>query len=160
MNNGKEKLSVDKFLEALDNYIASEGIRTCAVNPEAEKAMNLTIKEMRSLNHQQCYEYAYVLYQYCNYCQSIFNKHNAKLKWADHHIGKMIAKMSDRFSDKYLKWEQKVHTIAQLDSFAEKLVEVKMSAEGKVTWLSDKVKDMRKQSDVLFEMAKSKRFNK
>ena len=69
----------------------------------------------------------------------------------------------DLYGDRYrnlVQWEQKVHTIAQLDSFAEKLVEVKMSAEGKVTWLSDKIRDMRKQSDVLFEMAKSKRFNK
>ena len=64
------------------------------------------------------------------------------------------------------KWQLPVQGYARTMDFRpdqylsekEVLWELKLSAEGKVTWLSDKIRDMRKQADVLFELAKGKRY--
>ena len=148
---------VDKFLSAIDQYLQSEGVRSCKVNPEAEKAINLDSETIKVLTHDELFRYAYILYQYCNYVQGIFNKHLVKLKWVEEQLSKIVSSQASQF-DKYMKWEQKRHAAIQNDEFAKVLWELKLSAEGKVTWLSDKIRDMRKQADVLFELAKGKRY--
>ena len=157
MKNGNNQYSIDSFIDAIENYVNGEGVISCKVNPEAEEAINLTSEKIQALSSDECLRHAYVLYQYCNYVQGIFNKHLTKLKWAEEHLGKIVSLQAAQF-DKYMKWEQKRHTVIQSDGFAKTLWELKLSAEGKVTWLSDKIKDMRRQADVLFELSKGKRY--
>ena len=148
---------VDKFLNAIDQYIRNEGVRSCKVNPEAEEAINLNFETIKMLTYDELFRHSYILYQYCNYVQGVFNKHLVKLKWVEEQLSKIVSSQASQF-DKYMKWEQRRHAVIQNDEFAKVLWELKMSAEGKVTWLSDKIRDMRKQADVLFELAKGKRY--
>ena len=148
---------IDKFIHSIENYIDGEGVISCKANPEAEAAINLTSSKIEFLNSNECLRHAYVLYQYCNYVQGIFNRHLTKLKWADEHLDRIVSSEASQL-DKYMKWEQKRHTVIQNDEFAKILWELKISAEGKVTWLADKIKDMRRQADTLFELAKGKRY--
>tara|TARA_R110002020_G_scaffold28293_4_gene90453 strand:- start:110 stop:586 length:477 start_codon:yes stop_codon:yes gene_type:complete len=157
MNSGNKQYSVDDFIDAIENYVSFESVMSCSINPEAEQAINLTSAKIKQLSHDECLRHAYVLYQYCNYVQGVYNKHLIKLKWAEQQLGKMVSAQSDQFS-KYMKWEQKIHAVVQNDDFAQKLWDLKVSAEGKVTWLTDKIRDMRKQADVLVEIAKKRRY--
>ena len=157
MKNGNNQYSIDDFIDAIENYINGEGVISCRVNPEAEAAINLTSEEIKTLGSDECLRHAYVLYQYCNYVQGIFNKHLTKLKWAEEHLSKIVSSQAAQF-DKYMKWEQKRHSVIQNDDFARKLWDLKMSAEGKVTWLTDKIRDMRRQADVLVELSKGRRY--
>ena len=148
---------VDKFLDTIEQYIHGEGIRSCKVNSEVEEVLNLTTEDLHKITSEECLQFAFLLYQYCNYVQGVFNKHLVKLKWVEEQLSKIVSSQAPQF-DKYMKWEQKRHAVIQNDEFAKVLWELKLSAEGKVTWLSDKIRDMRKQADVLFELAKGKRY--
>ena len=159
MSSGNNQYSIDEFIDAIENYINFQSVISCRVNPEAEEAINLSAARIKQLNHEECLRHAYVLYQYCNYVQGVFNKHSIKLKWAEHQLGKIVSSQADQFS-KYMKWEQKIHAVVQNDDFAQKLWDLKLVAEGRVVWLTDKIRDMRQQADVLVEVSQKKRYGR
>ena len=155
--NKSSKDRLDDFLWSVDNYIKAEGVHTVNVNPEVELILNLTSVELDTLTSEECCEKAYCLYGYCNYVQSVFNKHRAKLSWCEQQLNKIVAEQAAQF-DKYMKWEQKYYSVIKNDDFAQKLLDSKLACESRVILLEDKIRYMRKMSDVLLELSKRKAY--
>jgi len=159
--NGKQKSltdELDSFVRSIDSYIIGEDVQRIQINPEVELILNLTGVEIQSLTAEGCCEKAYCLYAYCNYVQSVFNRHQVKLYWCDSQLNVIVAKQAESYS-KYMKWEQKYFTIIQQDEFAKKIFDAKVVSEARVIWLTDKIRDMRKMADTLMELSKRKTYS-
>ena len=157
--NGEKELSIDKldiFIQDLENYIKGEGVLNVKSNPEVEKILNLTGVELKSLTPEECCQKAFVVQGYCNFLQKIYNKHLARFKWCEEFINHIVAGRADGF-DKFTKWEVKVNHVIREDDFAQNIWRVKRVAEGKVTLLSDTIRDIRKQADTLIELSRRSR---
>ena len=157
--NGEKELSIDKldiFIQDLENYIKGEGVLNVKSNPEVEKILNLTGVELKSLTPEECCQKAFVVQGYCNFLQKIYNKHLARFKWCEEFINHIVAGRADGF-DKFTKWEVKLNHFITEDDFAQNIWRVKRVAEGKVTLLSDTIRDIRKQADTLIELSRRRR---
>jgi len=157
--NGEKELSIDKldiFIQDLENYIKGEGVLNVKSNPEVEKILNLTGVELKSLTPEECCQKAFVVQGYCNFLQKVYNKHLARFKWCEEFINHMVAGRADGF-DKFTKWEVKVNHVIKEDDFAQNVWRVKRAAEGKVTLLSDTIRDIRRQADTLIELSRRRR---
>ena len=157
--NGEKELSIDKldiFIQDLENYIKGEGVLNVKSNPEVEKILNLTGVELKSLTPEECCQKAFVVQGYCNFLQKIYNKHLARFKWCEEFINHIVAGRADGV-DKFTKWEVKVNHVIREDDFAQNIWRVKRVAEGKVTLLSDTIRDIRKQADTLIELSRRRR---
>jgi len=157
--NGEKELSIDKldiFIQDLENYIKGEGVLNVKSNPEVEKILNLTGVELKSLTPEECCQKAFVVQGYCNFLQKVYNKHLARFKWCEEFINHMVAGRADGF-DKFTKWEVKVNHVIREDDFAQNIWRVKRVAEGKVTLLSDTIRDIRRQADTLIELSRRRR---
>ena len=157
--NGKKELSIDKldsFIQNLENYIKGEGVLNVKSNSEVDDIINLDSHSLKSLTPEECCQKAFVLQGYCSFLQKIYNKHLARFKWCEEFINHMVAGRADGF-DKFTKWEVKVNHVIKEDDFAQNVWRVKRVAEGKVTLLSDTIRDIRKQADTLIELSRRRR---
>tara|TARA_R100000008_G_C3542941_1_gene145848 strand:- start:340 stop:837 length:498 start_codon:yes stop_codon:yes gene_type:complete len=157
--SGKEELSIEKlekFIEDLESYTNAEGVINIEHNPEVEGIINLSSFELKSLTAEECCEKAFVVQGYCNYLQKIYNKHLARFKWCEELINHTVASRANNF-DKYTKWEVKVNSIIREDEFIQKVWRVKRIAEGRITILTDTVRDVRRQADTLLELGRRRR---
>ena len=66
---------------------------------------------------------------------------------------KLVVDNEDLFT-KYMKWDQKLHVLAANDKFANTVMQAKLQAESNTIWLENKVRDLRKQVDVLLELGR------
>ena len=158
---GKESYSISElqnFVESLEKYSNDHGVFTSKINYEVEGIINLTEKEMKELTVEECYEKSYSLSGYCNYVQSITNRHTSILGWCNDSLNKIVTKEAEQFS-KYMKWEQKCHAVVQSNDFAQKIWDAKVYAQGQVTWLTDKIRDMRRMAETLLNYAKRKTYS-
>jgi len=156
--NGEKELSIEKlddFIQSLEDYISNEGVIASELNPEVDRAINLTGFELKSLTSEECCQKAFVIQGYCNFLQKIYNKHLARFKWCDEFINHAVASRADGF-DKFTKWEVKVNHVVREDDFVQKVWRVKRVAEGRITLLSDTIRDIRRQADTLLELSRRK----
>jgi len=157
--SGETELSIEKlddFIQQLEDYVAGEGVLSVKLNPEVDQIINLSGFELKSLTPEECCQKAFVVQGYCSFLQKIYNKHLAKLKWCEEFINHAVAKRSENF-DKYTKWEVKIHSVIREDDFVQKVWRVKRFAEGKVTLLSDTIRDIRRQADTLLELSRKRK---
>tara|TARA_R100000008_G_scaffold15804_1_gene7748 strand:+ start:470 stop:961 length:492 start_codon:yes stop_codon:yes gene_type:complete len=157
--SGKEELSIEKlevFIKDLEEYTSAEGVVRVEHNPEVEGIINLSSFELKSLTGEECCEKAFVVQGYCNFLQKICNKHLARFKWCEELINHTVASRANNF-DKYTKWEVKVNSIIREDDFIQKVWRVKRIAEGRVTILTDTIRDIRRQADTLLELSRRRR---
>ena len=157
--NGEKELSIDKldsFIQNLENYIKGEGVLNVKSNSEVDDIINLDSHSLKSLTPEECCQKAFVLQGYCSFLQKIYNKHLARFKWCEEFINHIVAGRANEF-DKFTKWEVKVNHVIREDDFAQNVWRVKRVAEGKVTLLSDTIRDIRRQADTLIELSRRRR---
>ena len=82
--------------------------------------------------------------------------HLARCKWCEELINHTVASRANNF-DKYTKWEVKVNSVIREDDFIQKVWRVKRIAEGRITILTDTVRDVRRQADTLLELGRRRR---
>ena len=157
--SGEKELSIDKldnFIQNLEDYISGEGVVNSVPNPDVEQIINLSGFELKSLTSEECCQKAFVIQGYCSFLQKVYNKHLARLKWCEEFINHAVASKAGNF-DKFTKWEVKIHSVIREDDFVQKVWRVKRIAEGKVTLLSDSIRDIRRQADTLLELSRRRR---
>lgn len=153
---GEEKLN--EFLSSIDNWIASKNI--IDIKPKdsnVEMILTLSTNELQKLNQETCLQYAYELYSYSEYIETIKNKENAVLEWADSSIWFIICKSINQYGDKYTKWQEKYHAAIKENPLAIDILKIKNHASARVSMLSNKAETIRKMAELLNSMSLSKR---
>ena len=100
--SGEEKLN--KFLEAMDSWLACKSLPSVDDNPQVKMILNMKSEEIQGLSREECACYAYELYAYSEYIEGVKVKEKIILDWAEASIWYIISTVIQNYGDKFAKW--------------------------------------------------------
>lgn len=152
--NGEERF--DLFKSTIEDWINLHAIQTVKPNPAIDEILNLDRDSLKRLTHNQCLEYAYELYAYSEYLDSLLCKEQIAFDWADDSIWYVIADKIDQYGDKYTKWQEKYFKAIKENPLATQIIKVKTVSSARIKVLQNKIVTIKKMSDILSSLAKRK----
>jgi hypothetical protein len=152
--NGEERFEV--FKSSIEDWINLHGIQAVKPNPAIDEILNINRDQLRRLTHNQCLEYAYELYAYSEYLDSLLCKEQIAFDWADDSIWYVIADKIDQYGDKYTKWQEKYFKAVKENPLATQIVKVKTYSGARIKVLQNKISTIKKMSETLSSLAKRK----
>jgi hypothetical protein len=159
---GQKQLKVEeKWIEAekiLNDYSQSLGLNAIAFNNESEKALNLTANEIKQLTPEEISIQSYILAHYSTFLQKEINRQTAKLKWANHNISVIVAKVGANYGDKWVKYEERKMLVVGDNEYAKILSDIALQASIRVEELSFLSSRISAMSDILDELHKTKKW--
>jgi hypothetical protein len=146
-----EKLS--EHLEAINNYINSSNTKFSSFREEYLLVSDLSSDQLKKLTQQDLFDAAYLMYGYATYIQDEINKNKVALSWCHDQMEKLIVKNTQEFNQ-YTKHESKKHILAQSNSYAASLENMREIAEARLQALDGKVYELKRKADILLEKGK------
>ena len=145
----------DKFKSDVDDYINNNNLNTFEFKEEFKIAETLTIDELAVLTQDDCFNYSFMLYQYCDYINLEKGRQDGILMWCKSALSDIIAREVHNF-DKYTKHEIRVSTIVNENEVAKTIDLWKKHAEARVLALGNKEQIVRQKANCLMEKGKRK----
>jgi len=108
---------LENFRKAVDDYVSLRGVKQVEFSEDFHVANELDLDVMDKLTQQECFNYAYTLYQYANYIQDEINSQRIILDWCNSKLNYVIANNQDNFPQ-YTKHEMKIPLMIKENSFA------------------------------------------
>ena len=160
-NIGERKLNaadrLKSFIDGIEQYITAKNITPTRFNPEFAIAETFSIEKMESLTQDECFNYAYQLYQYADHVGHERAQCENVIRWCDNTLQSIISEsISSGIWDQFAKYETKVATILRNDDLARKINEWKMTAQGRLECVKNREYNIRRKADILIEKGKRK----
>ena len=160
MNNGTENLiNLDELSGKLDlileEYEQCHGIKFPQRN--IENYLKLTRDEISKLDYDSCLEIAYELSCQSIYIQSVYNKENGRVKWANAMISSYCCTDWKNYTQ-FFKDEMKIAAISKENSAVNKLLKIRNNAEQRKERLQGISNNLKYLSSIFIESSKSKRY--
>ena len=149
---GEEKLN--KFLEAMESWLASKSLPLVDDNPQIKMILNMNSEEIRGLSSEECACYAYELYAYSEYVEGVRTKEKIILDWAEASIWYIISPVIQNYGGKFAKWQEKYYSAVQENPMTNDLLTIKIHAEARVTTLDGKSERIQKMADILTNLSR------
>ena len=112
---------------------------------------------MQKLIQDECFNYAYLLYQYADHISHERANCENVIKWCDYNLQSIIAEdLKNGVWEQYAKHETKVATILRDNEVAFKIHEWKMTAEGRLENVKNREYNIRRKADILIEKGKKR----
>lgn len=159
LNSGENNLNaserLQKFIDNIDSYIESKNFTGPKFNEEFKIAEELSIEKLNSLTRDDCFSYAFMLYQYADFIATELNKNKSVIWYCEDSLNKIFA---DEMFDmpQYTKHEIKIGAILRENELAKKINEWKIIAQSRVDLLQTKEYNSRRKADCLMEKGKRK----
>jgi hypothetical protein len=158
MKNGDNKLltakeALDKHIKDIDDYLSKQNTKFSSFREEFLLVADMSDEQLKSLNKDETFDCAYILYSYASYIQDDINRNKIALNWCNDQIEKLIVQHNDEF-DKYTKHESKKQIIALDNSYAAKIDQMRVIAEARLQALDGKVYEIKRKADILLEKGK------
>jgi len=156
MSGDKELKASDRLaehLESINNYINSTNTKFSSFREEYLLVSDLSMDQLRKLTQQELFDAAYLMYGYATYIQDEINKNKVALSWCHDQMEKLIVKHTQEFNQ-YTKHESKKHILAQSNSYAAALENMREVAEARLNLLDGKVYELKRKADILLEKGK------
>ncbi len=145
------------FLDGIDAYITAKNITPTPFNAEFAIAETFTLEQMQKLIQDECFNYAYLLYQYADHVSHERANCENVVKWCDYNLQSIIAEdLKNGVWEQYAKHETKVATILRDNEVAFKIHEWKMTAEGRLENVKNREYNIRRKADILIEKGKKR----
>tara|TARA_Y100000004_G_scaffold101192_1_gene113460 strand:+ start:2218 stop:2709 length:492 start_codon:yes stop_codon:yes gene_type:complete len=161
MKTGDTKLNaqdrLENFLAGINRYIEAKNLGPTEFNDEFRIAEQMSLKDMDGLTTDECFNYAYMLYQYADHINHEKSLQDTVINWCKSSLMTIISQESENFSSdwvKYTKYEMKEATIIQENIVARKIHDWRDVAEARVASLKNKEYTVRKKADCLIEKGK------
>ena len=152
--SGEQKL--DEFLQAIDNWIDCKGLPKIEQKEDIEAILNMRSNEISHLSAKECLAYAYELYAYSDYLESIKAKEKIVLDWADSSIWYIRSKLLDSYGNGYTKWEQKYYSAVKENPLASDILKIKKHAEARLSTVEGKSNKVLRMADTLSNLSKTR----
>lgn len=144
------------FLERIDVYVQAKNINPTPFSLEFALAETLDLEKLEKLTSDECFNYAYLLYQYAdNIGKERANCENI-VRWCISNLDTIIAFEIDQFADIIAKHEIKVAKIIRGNELASKINDWKITAEGRLENVKNREYNIRRKADILIEKGKRK----
>ena len=145
------------FLDGIDAYVNAKNITPTPFNAEFAVAETFTLEQMQKLIQDECFNYAYLLYQYADHISHERANCENVIKWCDYNLQSIIAEdLKNGVWEQYAKHETKVATILRDNEVAFKIHEWKMTAEGRLENVKNREYNVRRKADILIEKGKKR----
>ena len=161
--SGENKSFKDRLKEyeaVLDQYTVKIGIAHIMYNTEANEIMLYDADMLRGMSHEQCGEGAFILSNYATFIQMEYNRHKARVRWANTELMRIIAGTGDRYGDSYTKFELRKANCMNDDSSAQVLGSIIKHAEGRAIQLEGICDGIRDMARYLNSLQQTKRYKK
>ncbi len=146
-----------QFLEGIDSYITAKNVVVTKFNPEFALAETLSLEHMEKLTQDECFNFAYQLYQFADHVSHERAHCENVVRWCKNSLQSIISEgLSSGVWDQYAKHDTKVATILRNDELANKINEWKMTAEGRLENVKSREYNVRRKADILIEKGKRK----
>jgi hypothetical protein len=152
--NAADRLKV--FLEGIDRYITAENIAPTKFNPQFAIAETLTLEQMEKLTQDECFNYAYQLYQYADHIAWCRSQSENVTRWCKENLGSILASEVTQIEVQFMKYETKVDLIKRENDIARNINEWLMTAESRLELLKSREYNIRRKADILIEKGKRK----
>ena len=149
---GKEKLN--EFLQAVEDWTSSQHIARIEEKEDITRILNFPSSTLQTLTAPECLCYAYELYAYGEYIETIRTKENTILEWADSSIWYIISTALQQYGDKYTKWQEKYYSAVKENPLASEILKIKGHAEARVNVLRDKANRIHRMAEILNSLSK------
>jgi len=151
--NASERLQ--KFIENIDSYIESKNFIGPKFSQEFKIADELDLEKLNLLTKDECFSYAFMLYQYADFIATELNKNKSVVWYCEDSLNKILASEVDNMPQ-YTKHEIKAAAILKENEVAKKINEWKIIAQCRVDLLQTKEYNSRRKADCLIEKGKRK----
>jgi len=152
--NAADRLKI--FLEGIDRYITAENIAPTKFNPEFAIAETLTLDKMEKLTQDDCFNYAYQLYQYADHIAWCRSQSENVARWCRENLGSILASEVTQIEVQFMKYETKVDLIKRENDIARSINEWLITAESRLELLKSREYNVRRKADILMEKGKRK----
>ena len=151
MKTAKE--TVENFLEKLDQFTNETNTKFATFREEFLLAADMEMEQVKKLNQEELFDYAYALYGYASYIQDQINRQKVVFNLCNDQLQKMVAKYNEKFSP-YTKHEIRMQMIVVENEYAASIDNYKQVAEARVQELEGKVYELKRKGDILMEKGK------
>jgi len=149
----KASEKISEYLNQINEYINITNTKHVNFKEEYLIVADMNSEQLRKLTQSELFDAAYLLYSYATHVQDEINKNKIALAWCHDEIEKMIVRYSDEFGQ-YTKHESKKYILAQNNSYAASLENMRQTAEGRIHALEGKVFELKRKADILLEKGK------
>lgn len=158
MNNGENKLktakeTIEDFVQKLDDFINETNVKFSNFKPEFLTAADMSLDELKSLNKDDCFNNADLLYGYAAYISDQLTRQKVVYNLCTDQLEKLVAKNNERFNQ-YTKHDAKIQLIVVDNEYARSIDSYRQIAQSRVEALSDKVYELKRKADILMEKGK------
>ena len=149
--------SLKNFLEGIDSYITAKNVVPTVFNPDFAIAETLSLEDMERFNQDDCFNYAYQLYQFADHVSKEKAHCENVIRWCSNSLNSIISvELNNGVWDQYAKHDIKVATILRNDDLANKINEWRMTAEARLENIKSREYNVRRKADILIEKGKRK----
>ena len=151
---GEEKLEL--FLRAIDEWVSCKSLPKVEHSEDIESILNMRSQDISHLSARECLSFAYELYAYSDYLESVKAKEKITLDWADSSIWYIISKSLDDYGNGYTKWEQKYYCAVKENPLASEILGIKKHAEARLAMVEGKSNKVLRMADTLSNLSKTR----
>ena len=154
---GEEKLQ--EFKQAIHDWKSSKylvGVKAPKEDARIHTIINMKADTMRTLTAEECMMYAYELYAYAEYVETVKVKQKNILEWADSSIWYIVGGILDQYGGQYSKWQEKYFAAVRENPLANEILAIKIHAEARVRELEGSSNRLLKMAETLNNLARRK----
>ena len=144
------------FLEGIDTYISCKNLAPTKFSEEFAIAETLTLEQMDKLTRDDCFNFAYMLYQLADHVASEKASQETVVNWCQGSLNSIISSEIQDMAGEYLKHDIKVANILRNHDLARKIDEWKNVAQGRLAKIVSREYNIRRKADILIEKGRRK----
>ena len=145
-----------EFIDGINTYMSCKHLSPTPFNPEFAVAETLSLADLDKLTQGECFNYAYMLYQYADHVASEKAAQDTVVRWCENNLNSILSSEMEEVSHVIAKHEMKVATILRNHDLAQKINDWKTVAEGRLSNLTNREYNVRRKADCLMEKGKRK----
>ena len=151
--NAEDRLK--HFLDGIETYITAKNVVPTKFNPEFALAETLSLDDLEKLTQDDCFNFAYQLYQFADHVSSERAHAENVIRWCNVTLQSIIStEINNGVWDQYAKHDIKVATILRNDELARRINDWKMTAEGRLENIKNREYNVSRKADILIEKGK------
>lgn len=145
---------LESFIQGVDNYIANSNLKPPQFRDEFAVAETFDLDTLNCLTQQECFDYAFMLYQYADNITQERAKQQNVLRWCEASLNSILSQEID--TQWVAKHEIKVARVLNENDLAKKIDQWKAIAESRLAHLESREYNVRRKADILIEKGKRK----
>lgn len=151
--NASERLN--EFTQGIQNYINGKNLGPPKFTEEYVLPEMYSDENLVRLTQDECFNSAYMLYQYADYISSEKATQEVVFNWCEKNLNTIISTEIEDMPQ-FTKYDIKVAHVLRSNDLAQKIDEWKSVAEARMITLGSKEYSVRKKADCLIEKGKRK----